>query len=71
MAAKQVRFTLNQTVPIGYVDVKFQIYDGPSLLGTLTLSQGSIDWRPARQWQRSTIKKRWGDFDQLMKASVK
>ena len=39
--------------------------------GTLTISKGSIDWRPARKWtaRKSEFHKDWSAFDRLMRGS--
>ena len=64
MARKTVGLIISQPIPIGNVDVTFRVHDGRTHLGDVTVSQGSIDWRPSRA--RSSIKKRWTTFADLM-----
>jgi hypothetical protein len=64
MAKKEIHMTIQHPVHVRNVDVTFQVWSGP-LLGTLTLSKGSIDWRPARK--QSTVSKTWEEFSELMR----
>ncbi len=58
---------IGQAIPISNVDVTFKVYNGTTLYGTVTISAGGIDWRPTRRWKRYTLKKRWAEFDELMR----
>ena len=47
-------------------DVSFVVYSAGNRLGELSISRGSIDWRPANK--RSVIKLSWERFAQLMES---
>jgi hypothetical protein len=54
--------------PLGRADVSFVVKKNRTVLGTLTVSNGSLVWFP-----RSTIKGHkigWARFDRLMKAET-
>jgi hypothetical protein len=65
MAQTRVMMKLNHTIEIGNVDVEIEVRDGKALIGTLTLSTGTIDWR--RKGAHHSIKKNWSEFSDLMK----
>ncbi len=45
-------------------DVRFTVYGDEQKLGDLTISKGTIDWRPARR--RSVHSLTWEQFARLM-----
>jgi hypothetical protein len=45
-------------------DVRFTIYSDDQRLGELSISRGSIDWRPANR--RKPIRRSWEWFAQAM-----
>lgn len=62
--AHEVEFTV-PTRPLGRADLEFAVNKNGKLLGTLTVSNGSLVWFP-----RSTTnghKIGWAKFDRLMK----
>jgi hypothetical protein len=65
MAKLSLRF--NQKIPVGFrdVDVVVQSNDG-TRLGTLRISQGTIDWVPRAA--QTAYKMRWKKFATLMEA---
>lgn len=45
-------------------DVRFDVYADEELLGVLTVSKGTIDWRPARKHTARQLS--WERFARLM-----
>lgn len=45
-------------------DVRFDVYADDELLGVLTVSKGTIDWRPARKHTARQLT--WERFSRLM-----
>ena len=45
-------------------DVSFEVYSDDQLLGALSISKGSIDWRPRRR--RTKVSMTWERFAELM-----
>jgi hypothetical protein len=62
--AKHVTLSISHDIEIGNVDVVFKVRDGSALIGTVTISKGSIDWRKANA--RNSINKTWREFADLM-----
>jgi len=62
--AQKVTLTVEHEIEIGNVDVTFRVRNGNHLVGTLTISKGSIDWRRANA--RKSVQKSWADFAALM-----
>lgn len=63
MAKHDVSFEVPQR-PLGKADVEFKVRADGKMMGTLTVSNGSIVWFP-----RGTsygLKMRWSRFDQIM-----
>jgi hypothetical protein len=71
MAEHRVKFSIPYRV-LGRSDIKFKIYNHQrrhpdELLGTLFVSHGAIEWRPARK--KNKIKLDWPDFDRRMQGA--
>jgi hypothetical protein len=47
MAAHKVSMQVSHEIPIGNVDITLPVRKGTKLLGTLTISQGGVDWKKA------------------------
>jgi hypothetical protein len=63
MAKLGLRF--NQRIPVGFRDVDVVVRnDNGSKLGTLRISQGTIDWVPGNA--KTAYKMRWKRFGALM-----
>ena len=70
MAEHRVKFTIPYRV-LGKSDIEFKVYNhqrrhNDSMLGTLFVSHGAIEWRPARK--KTKIKLNWPDFDRRMRS---
>jgi hypothetical protein len=63
MARHDVQFEV-PTRPLGKADVVFRVREDGELLGTLTVSNGSIVWFPKNR--RSGHKMGWAKFDRIM-----
>jgi hypothetical protein len=52
-------------------DLEVIVESNGQRFGTLTISKGTIDWRPARKWigGKSEFQRRWSEFDRLMQGS--
>ena len=63
MAKHDVRFEVPRR-PLGRADVEFQVKSDGSILGTLTVSNGSIVWFP--RGTTNGCKMGWAKFDRIM-----
>ncbi len=63
--AHEVRLKVNTNV-VGYKDVEISVRGSSGKLGTVLISKGNIEWRPAR---KSVRKHRftWAQFAEMMK----
>ena len=66
----KIRMKAEGGVDVGPSDLKFEIRKGNALLGTLTLSQGTLDWRPAnaKRGKKGECQLSWPQFDRLLRA---
>jgi hypothetical protein len=69
----QIRMKSEGGVEVGNSDVRFEVKSGNKLLGTLTLSKGSLDWRPVRRHRGKKNEARipWREFDRLVQVWLK
>jgi hypothetical protein len=65
MAEHEVGLKIPKQIEILHRDIKIIVRQGGSRFGTLTISKGSIDWRPAN-WKKD-IPLGWNEFDTAMK----
>jgi hypothetical protein len=65
MADTTINMRIEHPIPVGNVDVEYEVRRGPDLLGTLSISKGGLDWRPkgARKPRKAT----WEQFQAWMK----
>ena len=56
---------------IDRADVKITITADGKKLGDLTVSRGSIDWKPARWRKHNATPLKWEQFDAIMRAADK
>ncbi len=66
MAAHKVSMQVSHEIPIGNVDITLPVRKGTKLLGTLTISQGGVDWKKAHA--RRSISVNWTRFAELMES---
>jgi hypothetical protein len=74
MAEHSLEFKISQWVEIGRKDLNLKVYSDGSLLGTLKISQGSIDWSPGGFKKEKPHVISWEEFDKFarsQKRSVK
>lgn len=64
MAVHHVSLQISHEIPIGGTDIALPVYKGTKLLGTLTISQGGVDWKKA--YARKSISVTWSGFAELM-----
>ena len=67
--ANQVKFTIPERA-IGRTDIEFKIRQGGTLLGTLKVSKGDLEWAVphGKGGQASNYKVKWEDVGEIMKA---
>lgn len=65
MADTTINMRIEHPIPVGNVDVKYEVRRGTDLLGTLSISKGGLDWRP--KGARKTRVSNWEQFDEWMK----
>jgi hypothetical protein len=68
--AHQVKLQINAAVEIAHKDVEITIRDQGATLGTLLVSKGNIEWRPAKK----SVKKHrfsWRKFAEMMQSRGK
>jgi len=66
--ANKVTMKFTQPVQIKSADLVVEVRNDEGLLGTLTISQGTLDWRPTRKWigGKNEAQLTWKKFDKLM-----
>lgn len=69
MAVHDVKLSLPATtaIPVGPVDHQLVVRRDGAMLGTMTFSQGGIDWRPARKQKSYGLS--WAEFDAVMQGN--
>lgn len=66
MAAKKISLKVEHAIEVGNVDVVFEVRDGNSLKGFMSISKGGIDWRG--NGRRITQTATWEQFEAWMLA---
>ncbi|UCD76677.1 MAG: hypothetical protein JSV91_07075 [Phycisphaerales bacterium] len=66
MATHKVTFQVPER-PLGQSDIEFLVREDGELLGRVLVSQGAIDWAPARSLYRYRL--RWARFAEKMEES--
>jgi hypothetical protein len=64
MAVHKVGLKVPQEIELGKVDITLPVRRGGSLLGTLTISRGGVDWKKAHA--HSSVSVTWTKFAELM-----
>ena len=64
MATHAVSMQVSHAIPIGSVDITLPVRKGGKLLGTLTISQGGVDWKRAHA--HSSVSVNWTRFAEMM-----
>lgn len=69
MAVHEIKLKITKDVEIVNTDIALVIYRNGTLFGTLTVSKGSIDWRPTKKWVggKNQFRRSWTKFDKLMR----
>jgi len=69
MASHSITLKIDKGIDVINTDISFKVKQDGKLLGTLTLSKGSIDWRPRKKHSGgdAEIRKSWTAFDKLMR----
>jgi hypothetical protein len=71
MAEHHITAEFQREIPIDNKDLKIVVRRRKKVFGTLTLSKGTIDWRPTKKHRggENEIKLTWEKFDQVMRES--
>lgn len=64
MATHAVSLQVSHAIAIGSVDITLPVRKSGKLLGTLTISQGGVDWKKAHA--HSSVSVNWTRFAELM-----
>lgn len=70
MAKHDVRINYRTELPVGKVDVEIPVRIDGKLRGTLELSTGTVDWRPANH-HKNVHRVSWGDLAEFMETDGK
>lgn len=54
---------------LGKEDILFDVYDADGKVGSLRISKGGVDWRPA--WSKLAYRARWELFSRVMTEHVR
>lgn len=65
--AHQVVFNVPNRV-LGKEDIRFDVHDENGKVGTLLVSKGGVEWRPA--YGKLVRRARWKRFDDIMVSNV-
>jgi hypothetical protein len=65
VAQQRVTLEINHAIEVGNVDLTFKVRDGSRLVGTLTISKGTIDWK--KSGAHTSVQKTWTEFGNVMK----
>lgn len=60
--AHNVKFTVPER-ELGRADIEFRVEKNSRPFGTLLVSKGALEWRPAYKWKGSKIRIGWSEFD--------
>ena len=63
--AHKVNLKISSGVTVAKADVEFEVKKDKSVVGTLKVSKGAVEWRP-KNWRR-TFKMKWTDFDRFFR----
>ena len=69
MAEHDVSLRIQSAIEVGNTDLKIRVKRNGTRFGTLTISKGTIDWRPvnAKRGKKGETPLAWEDFDKWMK----
>lgn len=69
MAEHNVTLEIPNEIEVGNVDLKIRVRRDGKLFGKLTISRGTIDWKPvnAKAGKKGETQLSWVDFDAAMK----
>ena len=68
MAEHYLEFKIRQWVEVQRKDLLARVYSDGKLLGTLKVSQGSIDWSPAGYKKEKPHVIYWHEFDEFARS---
>ncbi len=73
MATHEIKLKLTKGIEVLNTDVKIIVKRNGATFGTLTLSRGTIDWRPKKKHVggKSEIQLGWKEFAKVMQEAKK
>lgn len=68
--AHEISVRFRQAVDIENCDLKITVKTDGEIFGTLTLSKGTIDWRPKKKWRgrSNEFRMTWEAFDRKIRS---
>lgn len=69
MAEHSISVKFGQPIEIVNRDLKITVRADGEVFGTLTISKGTIDWRPKKKWigREKHSRLAWDQFDRVMR----
>ncbi|HWG18367.1 MAG TPA: hypothetical protein VN678_10930 [Acidobacteriaceae bacterium] len=69
MARHAITLKIAKGIDVQNVDIEIQVEKNGNRFGTITISKGSIEWRPAKAWSggKSEVSLPWTKFDKVMR----
>lgn len=73
MATHEIKLKITKGIEVLNADVKIVVKRNGATFGTLTLSRGTIDWRPKKKHVggKNEIQLGWNEFDKVMQEANK
>ena len=72
MATHAIKLKVTKGIEVLNTDIVVEIKKNGKRFGTLTVSRGTIDWRPTKKHVggKNEVKKNWTSFDKIMRDSI-
>ncbi len=69
MSAHQIKLKIHKGIEVLNTDITVAVKKDSKRFGTITVSKGTIDWRPAKKWVggKNEIQMNWTKFDKVMR----
>jgi len=69
MATHAIKLKIRKGIEVLNTDITVEVMKDGKRFGTITVSRGTIDWRPTKKWVggKSEIQMNWTRFDKIMR----
>jgi putative transposon-encoded protein len=69
MAAHEIKLKIQKGIEVLNTDITVVVKKDGKRFGTITVSRGTIDWRPTKKWvgRKNEIQMNWTKFDKVMR----